>query len=67
MLKRKPCATCKNKKRTVLFFKECHVCREQWRLFYAGQTPVSPMMRAIEAEKSDKYRKRNKKNKKVNN
>jgi hypothetical protein len=54
-MSRKPCTTCNSTERTVFFFKECSVCRAQWKAFYKGQTPVSPLMRAIEAEKSNKY------------
>jgi len=50
----KVCGTCKA--HPVRFFKECNICRSQWRAFYSGQTPVSPMMRAIEIEKQEQFR-----------
>jgi predicted DCC family thiol-disulfide oxidoreductase YuxK len=54
-MKRKPCSTCNHPQRTVFFYKECNVCRAQWKAFYRGDTPVSPLMRAIEAEKAERY------------
>ena len=54
-MKHKLCSTCKNPDRKVFFRKECNICRQQWKAYYAGKTPVSPLMRAIEADKAEKY------------
>lgn len=55
MKPRKHCSIC-NKRKVGLWFltEDCSVCRAQWRAFYSGQTPVSPLMRAITAEQIEK-------------
>lgn len=48
---RKNCSLCSKAKIGVwVFTKDCSNCRKQWKAFYAGQTSVSPLMRAIAAE-----------------
>lgn len=52
---RKFCSLC-NRPKTGLWFltEDCSVCRAQWRAFYAGQTPVSPLMRAITVDQVER-------------
>lgn len=52
---RKHCSLCGRKKIGLwVLTTDCTVCRSQWRAFYAGRTPVSPLMRAIAAEKIER-------------
>lgn len=52
---RKRCSICGKKKIGVwVLTTDCTNCRKQWKAFYAGQTPVSPLMRAIIAEQIER-------------
>lgn len=52
---RKRCSICGNRKIGVwILTTDCTNCRKQWKAFYAGQTPISPLMRAITAEQIER-------------
>jgi hypothetical protein len=58
----KKCSTCLKKRvRWWELSKDCSVCRSGWRAFNRGDTPISPMQRAIVTEQEKRVKKARKK------
>lgn len=52
---RKSCSICGRKKIGIwMLTTDCTICRSQWKAYYAGRTPISPLMRAITAEQIER-------------